>query len=680
MKDLSKIKRNVSKMVAMNAPESDIDSYIESEGTTIDEIKSFKDNTNNPKPSLPPSSPDQIKSNDSNSLEELVVRPLLRTGKTLVKGALSVPEILSRPVGTLMDIGAKELGYNNTNFGGSPSETLGNIIDKSTGGLTKPRNALERTVDTAGEFIASGLPTSGIQSIAQGGAKTIARALTPQTTKELASVGAAGLGSGTAKEIFPDSTAAEIAGGILGGSVPSALGSIKNIPSQTAESIGKGIAKLSPVKQNIVDAAKAEGIKIPPSAITDSRLAQFFESRVAQSGLSGKSYDKLMNKMNDDFLKRYDDILENVSKEKFNNTTSGGYTVQDAIKNKQEASQRLVRQKYGKLIDNYGSSEVTAQNTISYIDNVINKLRNTASESPGKNTVLSKMEEIKKNLTITPEDPNPYLLPTQKQRNSITIEKLLNTKNDLNEIINYEVQGGVKQFLKGVVSNINNDIRSSSSPIKEMFDSAEAMAKTNAKTFRNDLISSMIKGERPETLISKINSPSDVLKLEQALGTKGKGKEIVNKIKRLKIEEIINRKLIDSSQDSPSVKYGTFASTTSDDARNNALLKYLSGQENYKRIENLRTIAQGVSSGKKFFNFSKSGNVVQDLAVIYSGLKLGGIPALTPYILSKLITSESLMNGLTGAVKAQASNDASVRKAAIMTFINSLQKGEDNGN
>lgn len=40
--DLSKVKRNVAKMVSMNAPESDIDSYILSEGTSIDAIKNFK--------------------------------------------------------------------------------------------------------------------------------------------------------------------------------------------------------------------------------------------------------------------------------------------------------------------------------------------------------------------------------------------------------------------------------------------------------------------------------------------------------------------------------------------------------------------------------------------------------------------------------------------------------------
>lgn len=42
MADLNVVKSNVAKMVSMNAPESDIDSYIQAEGTTVDAIKNFQ--------------------------------------------------------------------------------------------------------------------------------------------------------------------------------------------------------------------------------------------------------------------------------------------------------------------------------------------------------------------------------------------------------------------------------------------------------------------------------------------------------------------------------------------------------------------------------------------------------------------------------------------------------------
>lgn len=40
--DLAKVKRNVSRMVEQNAPETDIDEYIKGEGVTLDQVRSFK--------------------------------------------------------------------------------------------------------------------------------------------------------------------------------------------------------------------------------------------------------------------------------------------------------------------------------------------------------------------------------------------------------------------------------------------------------------------------------------------------------------------------------------------------------------------------------------------------------------------------------------------------------------
>jgi len=41
MADLARIKRNVAKMAGMNAPEADIDAYIQSEGVTVDQVRAF---------------------------------------------------------------------------------------------------------------------------------------------------------------------------------------------------------------------------------------------------------------------------------------------------------------------------------------------------------------------------------------------------------------------------------------------------------------------------------------------------------------------------------------------------------------------------------------------------------------------------------------------------------------
>ena len=52
-KDLAKIKRNVAKMVAQSAPETDIDAYIASEGATVEEIQTFKENQQSVRERIP---------------------------------------------------------------------------------------------------------------------------------------------------------------------------------------------------------------------------------------------------------------------------------------------------------------------------------------------------------------------------------------------------------------------------------------------------------------------------------------------------------------------------------------------------------------------------------------------------------------------------------------------------
>jgi hypothetical protein len=48
MADLDRVKRNISRMISMNAPETEIDSYIASEGATLDQVRAHKVSTPQP--------------------------------------------------------------------------------------------------------------------------------------------------------------------------------------------------------------------------------------------------------------------------------------------------------------------------------------------------------------------------------------------------------------------------------------------------------------------------------------------------------------------------------------------------------------------------------------------------------------------------------------------------------
>ena len=606
--------------------------------------------------------------NESSFIKENIARPLVRAAKTGAKGLTQVLEPLSVPIGQAMDYGASKLGYN-TNFGASPSEAIGRTFDEATNGLTVPRDSTERVVDKAGEFVASGGGAAKIAGLLAGKAGQFARQITPQNAKQLFATATAGLGAGTANEIAPDNPYAEIAGALAGGIAASPLGVAKGIaglPSKAIEVAGRRIGN----KPDVIRAAASEGIELPPSAMTDNKALQFAESRVSQSSMAGQAYKEKIDNMNEQFINAYKSVLDNVGETNYANSQGAGLALQDKLSKARKLSQSQVGQNYEKFISAYGQSKTTPKNTLDYIEQTAQKLEKTAVPSPSKTTVLDKLKAVSENFS---------------NKEGVDVETLLNTKNDLNDIINYDVQGGTKQYLKGVVSNIKKDIQGLGNKNPNLvrdFTSAEESAKVNAKNFRNKLVDSMLKNERPEAVISSLNAPSDVAKLNTVAAIDTKLAPIVQEVKRLRIQQILDSKLIDATSDTPNIKPGTFSSALAEEnIKQNELIKSLAGQENYNRLKNLATIAKGIASSRKNYNFSNTSNVAQDVGTVVTGLgglAYGSMPAVMssalPYLTSKIITSKSLTNGLTRAVKAQASNSEQVRKNAAIVLTQELMR------
>jgi hypothetical protein len=115
MTDISKVKRNVAKMVGMNAPEADIDEYIASEGVTIDDVRNYKESA-----VTPTQAPNNLVNDVGNMVKEQ--SPAMAVGaKQAVDAAISgatpfkaVADIASSPEGQRVGVGyiqGKTLGW-----------------------------------------------------------------------------------------------------------------------------------------------------------------------------------------------------------------------------------------------------------------------------------------------------------------------------------------------------------------------------------------------------------------------------------------------------------------------------------------------------------------------------------------------------------------------------------------
>jgi hypothetical protein len=236
MADIARIKGNIAKMIAQNAPETDIDAYVASEGVTLDELR---------KPSAPAADKyQQAAVEERDALKAKGVDTNAGMARRFIQGltfntadealaGLSTPlEMIKR--GTF----SPREGYN---YAKAREDLVMDDARKNTGAL-----------GTAAE-IAGGVGT-GLGAARAG--LSFARGLAPEAgllSRSLASAGdsaafgaLAGAGEGNSlKERFNSALLGGAVGGVLGGAAPAA--------------ISLGSAALSPVISNIRARLNPEG-------------------------------------------------------------------------------------------------------------------------------------------------------------------------------------------------------------------------------------------------------------------------------------------------------------------------------------------------------------------------------------------------------------------------------------
>lgn len=577
-----------------------------------------------------------------------IPRQLARTGKDILAGTagtmMDLSQTLTAPIFYGASKAASALG--NEDFAQSlqaplkqsaTQEFIRNPIDQLTGGVTKPRNAIERGVDAASEFLASSITPAGLEKAGV----TAMDKLVPKTTTDMVSQGLAAAGAGIGRAM--DSPLMEAGLSVLGGGVP---GLVKG-----------GMKTLLPNAENMpnqktMQAAQDLGVPLPPSVKNNSRIMKFLESRTAQSGLSGDSFDNLTKEIDDGTIKAFDDVLDSVSPTKTLSPQQVGQDMQKALAGRQKAGQRGMRMQYEPMLQKYGTQEADTQATLDYINKVMPKLSKTLQSSPSKDKVLQVFGDMAEKLKSGKTD----------------VETLVNTKIDLGDIADFETVGGVKKYLTGLRGAVNKDIETAGK-VNPDFGQSYTQANENARStitnLRNDLITSVVQAKKPELVLAKLQQPSDITKLELAAGNSQKMQRVVQSLKRAKLEELlVDNVITNATENRESIKFGTMANKLSPRDKNAEMIRRLAGESNYKKLEQLHTYASAMAGSKNFYNMSKSGNVVQDTALMTSaisgiitgvvslnpGLVIGSTAALsTPYATAKIITNDNIMNLLNKA-------------------------------
>jgi|GEM_PF-1811277 hypothetical protein len=483
------------------------------------------------------------------------------------------------------------------------------LAEKATGLDLHPEGALEKAANWIG-FI------KDPKKIVQAGLnpKQLMKAISPSGMEFLR-----GAGAGTALQMAEDGEFGPIGtmgmavlGDAIGSGSAGLIKGAKNLITKPKQTLAKATVAFTPkdklaLQKELIKDFEKSGLQADLGTLTDSNLVKWTQSRLAQSGFTGKKLDQFKEQLTNQIKDEYKALAESLGEAKYANTHEAGEAVKEGIKSLREADAQVHKRLYqsaDKALKE-GASVVSTKLSQA-IENIEKKLTPGKLKSQEQKAVLDALDTLKKDIY----DAGGILKFSD-------IKNLMNNKLGLEDIINYEVQGGTKQLLKGIVSELDRAIIShgkENPTFAKNYILANKRFSQHAKTFRNKEVTQMLKEGDPSKILNKMNSIHGIRQLENIMNKSPEGKQIFNNLKRLKLDKAIGDHLVDNT--TQQVKLGTFSNLL-EKGKNKEIIREILGPKDFKRLELLQKNAGKLAdSANKFFNASKSGVVAADAAVL----------------------------------------------------------------
>lgn len=486
------------------------------------------------------------------------------------------------------------------------------LIEKSTGLDLKPEGILEKTAHWTG-FIKN---PKKIAELAKTGINLsdLTKAIAP-SGKELLR----GIGAGTALEMAekgdfgPIGTmASAVLGDVIGGGISSAakgamrfLKEPKKVLAEVAASFNKS-DKLD-LQKDLIKDFRESNIQADIGTLTDSDLVKWTQSRLSQSGLTGNALDDLKKQLTNQIKTEYKAISESIGDSIFENNHQAGEVAREGIKNIRDADLAETRDLYQKARLRLKESSVVDPVKIEEsIKNLEKNLKPGNVKSTEQKVVLDILDKLKNDI-----------FDSQGNAKYAKVKDLMNDKIALNEIINYEVQGGAKSLLRDLVKEIDRSIISygKQDPIfSKNYIQANKRFSQHAKEFRNKNALQILKTEDPAQLMNKMNNVQGIRDLSKILKKTPEGEEIFDAMKRLKLDQIISNNFIDST--TQQIKLGTFSKLL-EKGKSKDLVREILPPQAFNRLRKLQSNSGKLAeSAQKFYNASKTGASIEDAGIV----------------------------------------------------------------
>lgn len=595
------------------------------------------------------------------------------------------------------------------------------LAEKATGQDLHPEGILEKAANWAGfikdpkklvEVAKLGFKPKEIAKNILPGFKDTARGLSAGTALEMAEDG----------EFGPMGTIAAAITGDLIGHVPKGIYNVAKNPKKAIYSlVGKLDNTKKAIRSDLKEAASQTEFTKDLGLITDNNIVQMIQARLTASGLVGKPLQELRKKITDEVVNEYETVLKELGSASTKTSYELGNVLKNTIEDIRDVDLDVARKFYydaEKLLKD--EAVVNSKGIEFLVKQLEKKLTPGSVKSTEQNAVLNILEKIKKDIYETVETKAKPVLygpsgqPITKESAKSTtqlkdakVKDLINNKIALNDIINYEVQGGQKKLLIELKKELDRSIIShgrENPGFAKNYINANKKFSEHAKMFRNKNVDNLLKMQDPAKLLTKMDSVQGIRDIKKIIEQTPKGKEVFKEIARNKMDDLIGKNIKNGMTEQ--LKSGKFFNSL-ENKKTRELIKELISPDAYKRLIGLQKhVGKLAESSNKFFNASQSATAATDLA--FMGTLLGGLFGLftgNPWVFAsaasfglvanetaKLISDPKFLKLVENAIKSSEKNNLNLMKMAaeeMMNYVNSVspalinelikdQKGQNN--
>jgi hypothetical protein len=495
--------------------------------------------------------------------------------------------------------------------------SIRNLAEKASGVDLEPEGTLEKAANWAGMIRnprqLSQLAKNGLSK------KDVIKAISPTGTEALR-----GLGAGAALQLAEDgefgpigTLASAVVGDLAAHGISATSKKAASLLTKPKENLAKDVAKVFTSKEKIdlqkeiIQDFRKQGIQADLGSTTGNDLIKWMEARISQSGLAGKELREFKDQMINQVKEQYKELADALGESRFATQFEAGETLRNVMKSIRDNDLSEARNFYKEAEKSIKKDAyVDSRKLYNKINEIESNLKPGALKSGEQRSVLDTMERLKRD--ITDSEGRPIYA---------AVKDLINNKIALNDIINYEVQGGTKQLLKTLVSDLDRAIVSygkENPSFAKNYINANRKFADHAKTFRNKNVDAILLASDPERALSKMNTIQGIKDVQKALSKTPEGKQLFDDLKRYKLDDIIGKKLVDNT--TSQAKLGSFSKLL-DKGKNKELIREILGPKDFKRLELLQKNAGKLArSAEEYYNASKSGVTAVDAAVVYKAL------------------------------------------------------------